>query len=95
MSTSLPIRTLLLSRQPHWEPSVAPPLVSLGRLGGNQEQVVLIHNSVSPSEKPFYETWAELSVLATEDAFPGYAVDGREMIWVSALEAGAVGKGDR
>lgn len=82
--TALPIRTLQLSPQPtSTDADFQPPVVSLARLGGNQEQVVLIYNAALPDDdEPMYDVWAHLSVLVPEDPFPGYALDGREMIWV-------------
>ena len=83
--TSLAIRMLQLQTQPNSTGAdPKPPLVALGRLGGNQEQVVLVYDAALPDDgEAAYDVWAHLSVLAPEDPFPGYALDGREMIWVS------------
>lgn len=87
-TASKPIRTLTLASSPA-NPNAPGPTVALARQGSS---VALLNTD--PEDSPI---WAMLSVLVSEDPFPGQTMDGHEMIWVRAvaLACGARAGADR
>ncbi|KAL8292975.1 hypothetical protein RQP46_000669 [Phenoliferia psychrophenolica] len=73
MASSASIRTLTLAPSPI-DPTAPGPTVALARQGTS---IILLNTD--PEESP---VWAVLSVLVSEDPFPGYTMDGHEMIWM-------------
>ena len=65
------IRTLALAPS---DPTTPGPVVALARQGMS---IILLNTD--PEDSP---VWAVLSVLVSEDPFPGQTMDGHEMIWV-------------
>lgn len=75
--TPLPLRTLMLAR-PAFASSPCPT-VCLARYGLS---FALIYAQENPEDEYQQPVHATLSVMAGEDPFPGFSMEGNECFWV-------------